>query len=232
MEIIVGRKGQQQAVITDLTVSREHCKLTDNGDGTYTVENLSANGTFVDGKSIIRTVVTADTVITLGANYSARVKDLWPFPPTAGTEAPGSGGAVNQKEEPYQQQFRDLKQVYEQYMEKKITLQKEANLKNFYRSLPSAIMAILFAVSLFGGEASLLAQIRPWVGIAMIFFIGLTTFQVYNGQKELPAKMEALNKQFMIDYVCPRCGNFLGFVPFETLQNKKQCSFCKCKWVC
>ena len=25
--------------------------------------------------------------------------------------------------------------------------------------------------------------------------------------------------------------NFLGFVPFETLQNKKQCSFCKCKWV-
>ena len=99
MEIIVGRKGQQQAAITDPTVSREHCKLTDNGDSTYTVENLSANGTFVDGKSIIRTVVTADTVITLGANYSARVKDLWPFPPTAGTEVPGSGGAVTQKEE-------------------------------------------------------------------------------------------------------------------------------------
>ena len=62
MEIIVGRKGQQQAVITDLTVSREHCKLTDNGDGTYTVENLSANGTFVDGKNIIRTVVTAEPI--------------------------------------------------------------------------------------------------------------------------------------------------------------------------
>ena len=38
------------------------------------------------------------------------------------------------------------------------------------------------------------------------------------------------NKQFMIDYVCPKCGNFLGYVPFEALANKSVCSFCKCKW--
>ena len=49
MEIIIGRKGQQQITITDLSVSREHCKLTSNPDGTYTLENLSANGTFVNG---------------------------------------------------------------------------------------------------------------------------------------------------------------------------------------
>ena len=229
MEIIVGRKGQQKMPITDMTVSREHCKLTDNADGTYTLENLSGNGTFVDGKSIIRTIVTADTLITLGVNYSIRVKDLWPVPSPNSSKSQGT--TTDGKEEDYQRKFQRLKGVYEKYMEDKITLQKEANLKNFYRSLPSSIMTILFAVSLFGEEASLLSQIRPWIGITMIFFIGLTTFQVYNGQKELPAKMEALNKQFMIDYVCPKCGNFLGFVPFETLQNKKQCSFCKCRWV-
>jgi hypothetical protein len=39
-----------------------------------------------------------------------------------------------------------------------------------------------------------------------------------------------LNKQFMIDYVCPKCGNFLGYVPYEALANKSVCSFCKCKW--
>ncbi len=32
MEIVVGRKGQQRTPITDLTVSREHCKLTSNAE--------------------------------------------------------------------------------------------------------------------------------------------------------------------------------------------------------
>ena len=41
MEIIVGRKGQQKVPITDMAVSREHCKLTANPDGTFTLENLS-----------------------------------------------------------------------------------------------------------------------------------------------------------------------------------------------
>lgn len=42
MEIIIGRKGQQHIAITDLSVSREHCKLTSNSDGTYTLENLES----------------------------------------------------------------------------------------------------------------------------------------------------------------------------------------------
>lgn len=229
MEIIIGRNGQQKKPITDMTVSREHCKLSENADGTFTLENLSGNGTFVDGKSIIRTIVTADTVITLGSNYSVRVKDLWPIN-TSKAFASNENECTGSQEE-YKQQFQKLRTIYDVYTNKKVSLQREAALKNFYRSLPSAIMTILFAVSMFGEDASFLTQARPFIGILMIIFIGYSTFQVYNGQKELPAKMEALNKQFMIDYVCPKCGNFLGFIPYEVLVNKKQCSFCKCKWV-
>ena len=69
MEIIVGRKGQQRTPITDLSVSREHCKLTSNMNGTYTIENLSANGTYIDARSVIRSVVTPDTIIQLGATF-------------------------------------------------------------------------------------------------------------------------------------------------------------------
>ena len=79
MEIIIGRKGTQRTPITDTTVSREHCKLTINADGTYTLENLSINGTFVNGNSIIRTVVTPDTILRLGANFSIAVRDLLPL---------------------------------------------------------------------------------------------------------------------------------------------------------
>ena len=30
--------------------------------------------------------------------------------------------------------------------------------------------------------------------------------------------------------VCPKCGNFLGFTPYENLKNKSTCNYCKCKW--
>lgn len=80
MEIIVGRKGTQRALITDITVSREHCKLTSNGDGTYILENISTNGTFVNGTSVIRTVVTPETTLRLGTNFTITVRDLLPLP--------------------------------------------------------------------------------------------------------------------------------------------------------
>ena len=35
MEILVGRRGTQRTPITDPSVSREHCKLTSNADGTW-----------------------------------------------------------------------------------------------------------------------------------------------------------------------------------------------------
>ncbi len=244
MEMIVGRKGTQKIAITDTTVSREHCKLTRNADGSYTLENLSANGTYVDGKSIIRTVVTPDTVIMLGSNYSVRVGDLvseekesvskknpvQDKKPSSSVSA--SSKSVDEEESRrYREQFQRLRTVYDKYYEAKIAIQRESALKNFYRSLPTAITTILFALSMCMGEVDWLVQIRPFAGVLMIAFIGLTTFQVYNGQKEMPAKMEALNRQFMIDYVCPKCGNFLGYIPFEALMNKKQCGYCKCQWV-
>ena len=151
MELIVGRKGQQRTPITDPSVSREHCRLTSNPDGTFTLENLSANGTYVDGKSIIRTVVTADTQITLGTGYTVRVGDLLP----AASRTAESGKQPEDTDARYREQFRRLKQVYDQYSNQKIALQREATLKNFYRSLPSAVMTVLFAVSMLGGDSTL-----------------------------------------------------------------------------
>ena len=105
MELIVGRKGQQRTPITDPSVSREHCRLTSNPDGTFTLENLSANGTYVDGKSIIRTVVTADTQITLGTGYTVRVGDLLP----AASRTAESGKQPEDTDARYREQFRRLK---------------------------------------------------------------------------------------------------------------------------
>lgn len=237
MEIIIGRKGTQRTPITDTTVSREHCKLTINADGTYTLENLSINGTFVNGNSIIRTVVTPDTILRLGANFSVAVRDLLPLqaanikPRQAQQQNPlqqFAKPAVDPNQERYEMEFRKLKSVYEKYTEDKLAIQKEAGMTNFYRMLPMTLMAI---VSLGAACIPGLGALSPVIAVVGLGLLVFSLFKSYNGNRDNPEKLEALNKQFMIDYVCPKCGNFLGFIPYENLENKSTCNFCKCKWV-
>ena len=237
MEIIIGRKGTQRTPITDTTVSREHCKLTINADGTYTLENLSINGTFVNGNSIIRTVVTPDTILRLGANFSIAVRDLLPLqtanikPRQAQQQNPlqqFAKPAVDPNQERYEMEFRKLKSVYEKYAADKLEIQKEAGMTNFYRMLPMTLMAI---VSLGAACIPGLGALSPVIAVVGLGLLVFSLFKSYNGNRDNPEKLEALNKQFMIDYVCPKCGNFLGFIPYENLENKSTCNFCKCKWV-
>lgn len=237
MEIIIGRKGTQRTPITDTTVSREHCKLTINADGTYTLENLSINGTFVNGNSIIRTVVTPDTILRLGANFNIAVRDLLPLqaanikPRQAQQQNPlqqFAKPAVDPNQERYEMEFRKLKSVYEKYTADKLAIQKEAGMTNFYRMLPMTLMAI---VSLGAACIPGLGALSPVIAVVGLGLLVFSLFKSYNGNRDNPEKLEALNKQFMIDYVCPKCGNFLGFIPYENLENKSTCNFCKCKWV-
>lgn len=225
MEIIVGRKGQQHIVITDLSVSREHCKLTSNPDGTYTLENLSTNGTFVDGRSVVRSIVTKDTILQLGTSFKISVMEL--LPPEICKVSESSKTQIDTKQQEYEAKFRRLKNVYDKYTADKIALQKEAGMNNFYRMLP---MTLLSLVGLGAAAIPALGSIAPIIAIVGIGLLIYSLVKSYNGSKDNPERMEALNKQFMIDYVCPKCGNFLGFVPYETLANKSVCSFCKCKW--
>lgn len=220
MEIIIGRKGQQQITITDLSVSREHCKLTSNPDGTYTLENLSANGTFVNGKSIIRTIVDKNTIIQLGSSYCVAIKNLIPQQQVASLS--------QQVTENYEEKFRRLKAIYDKYSADKIAIQKEAGVNNFYRMLP---MTLLSLVGLGATAIPALGNVAPVIGVIGILLLIYSLVKSYQGSRDNPEKMEALNRQFMIDYVCPKCGNFLGFVPYEVLANKSTCSFCKCKWI-
>lgn len=77
MEIIVGKKGNQKIAITDSRVSRNHCKLTEQADGSFILEDLnSTNGTFVNGSSVIKNKVNRDTIIQLGPELKIKVADL------------------------------------------------------------------------------------------------------------------------------------------------------------
>jgi pSer/pThr/pTyr-binding forkhead associated (FHA) protein len=223
MEIIVGRKGTQRTPIIDLTVSREHCKLSIEPDGTIWLENISDTGTFVDEVSIVRKRVYPESIIRLGPSFKISVENLLPLPTTS--DSPANSKADDDTN--YAQEFAKLKVVYNKYSQEKLAIQKEAGVTNFMRMLP---MTLLSLVGLGSAAIPALRDIAPFIAIAGAGLLIYSLVKSYNGSKNNPERLQALDKQFMIDYVCPKCKTFLGFIPYESLYNKKQCSYCKCKW--
>lgn len=212
MEIIVGKQGSQKITISDSTVSRKHCKLTEQADGTFLLEDLgSTNGTFVDGRKVIQTIVSRETMLTLGT-YCVKVDAL-----------------VGPKPEDYTHDFEKLKEVYEKYHSDLIELEKSDRLKNFYRSLPPTLSAIVFAIALFlDGDSAII--LRSLMGVITIAFIIWATTGAFKNNKKTPEIRQRLFKQFQIDYVCPKCKHYLGDIPYENLQNRGNCDYCKCRW--
>ena len=73
-------------------------------------------------------------------------------------------------------------------------------------------------------------------GLSLFITICAPTVGIYLGAKQsakIPQLLQDLTNQFKIDYVCPKCGTFLGEIPWESLRNRKQCPMpsCKAKWV-
>lgn len=223
MDILVGRSGNQRLAITDKSVSREHCRLTSIGNGKYTLENLSANGTFVNEKDVIKTVVTSETQIRLGSRFVCLVKDLLPSNESDEQPIVNTTGSYNP--------FIGLEKVYENYIQEKIRIQQEASKANFMRTIPGMITGGVFAITMVLGSSPAVNFFRIITGLGAAILIAYSASKAYKAQNDTPEKIEALNRKFQTDYVCPICGNFLGFLPFELLKKRNQCSYCKKQWV-
>ena len=75
-----------------------------------------------------------------------------------------------------------------------------------------------------------------FLAISLFITICAPTIGIYLGAKQAsktPQQLQDIANRFKIDYVCPKCGTFLGEIPWESLRNRKQCpvSSCKAKWV-
>ena len=220
MEYIVGRKGTQPFAIDDLTVSREHCRITDLGDGTYRVENLSKTGaTYVNGRDILSTTATRDAQVRLGDHCTFCLRDLFPE-----REVP-----QEKEKEDYTKEFKKLKAVYEKYERDTLALQQEQGRRTFMRFLPMLIsMALTAASKLVPGAGDVLFKV---IGALTLVIIAYTFVTMRKGVKDDPARRNEINKQFQIDYVCPKCKHFLGYTPYENLVQRKHCDYCKAIWV-
>lgn len=226
MEIIIGRKGDQPFPITDKAVSSKHLKLTTMPDGNVQVEDLgSTNGTFIDGIRIIKKIVSRNTIVQMGSTYTLCINDAIPVVNTPHTPP---SQPDNEYDEEIHRKFNNLESVWNKYQEEKINLQKSNASKGFLRMMP---MFVLGGLGYLVSCIPELAEFRTAITLAGLGIGIIITWISYQSATSLPEQMEKLNQQFQIDYVCPKCKQFLGFTPFEGLKNREQCAACKTKWV-
>jgi len=215
MKINIGKALDNIFVIDDPQVSRYHALLTQEGDGDLLLEDLgSTNGTFVNGGQIIKKKVLAEDEVTFGTNYTLIISDI-----------------LNSNND-YSEEFARLNKVYELYIKEKIRIQSSSQFKTrLFQSMPFAVIGVLGIVLGFMGHAN-----KGLFIFSFILAVCAPTIGIYFGARQaakIPAQLQNLANQFKIDYVCPKCGTFLGEIPWESLRNKKQCpvSSCRAKWI-
>lgn len=228
--ITVGRQGNQCVPIpaTEVTVSRQHCRITHNPDNTFTIENLSSAGTRVDGITCIKkTVNNPNARVQLGPKFTATVGQLLGLP-TAPRNNPGAVGGPGPKGGQQQLTFRvsHLQGVWDSYQnaiaevrarQKKITLVRSGLGMFTMLTVPCAMV--------FGPTAYILTGIG-FIGNLYSFF----------GMKNdnTPEVLENIKDQFMDLYSCPNpsCGKTLPMMSYKQLRkNHRVCPHCRCKFV-
>ena len=197
------------------SVSRHHARLVREADGRLFIEDAdSANGTFVNGDRILRKHITASDTVTLGDTYTLDIREALKF------------------DNDYTAEFAALKPIYDDYIRRKIRIQSSNQFKTrLFQTLPFAAVGIIGLI-----VGTIGRHHRAVFFVSLVLTIVAPMLGVYLGARQsakIPALLQDLANQFKIDYVCPKCGTFLGDIPWESLAKKKRCptSGCRAKWV-
>lgn len=192
------------------TMSREHCRLTINDDGTATIENINPrNVTFVNGQPVMSKVISGTDVVELGGD---RYKlDLAPFKLA---------------------KFADIRHLeiiwkrHKQYQEKQ---KIDALRKNALRSATGILTMGAILIS-FANNPDL-NFLRYTLYILAIISIGWTVVSGIINAPKIVKKENEMKQRFQESYVCPNCGMFLGFEKsFDMLRKDGECYKCHTKF--
>lgn len=212
---IIGRDGDIK--INKPGVSREHAKLIKKSDGSFTIEDLnSTNGTFVNGQRIVVKNITLSDQVQLAGTIDIDLRAL------LRSVLPEDNAELIEK-------FNNLRDVYDEYNKKKVKIQSETiSSVTLKRSLPMVVPGIIGLIALTIGEEGRYIAIAGAVLSLIGILYGIKAAS--KDQAKLPEKLTALEDQLRVEYVCPKCRNFLGNLPWQNLYNRGQCIHCKLKW--
>ncbi|MDR1880842.1 MAG: FHA domain-containing protein [Tannerellaceae bacterium] len=213
MIIRIGKAKDNDFIVGDPHVSRHHARLIREQDGALTLEDLgSTNGTYVNGAQIVKKRITFADKVVLGNSYPLDI-----------------GQALHAGND-YSDQFLLLKEVYARYIEQKVKIQSSNQFKTrLFQTLPFAIPGV---IGLYIGIAGKGSPVLLGVSLLITICIPVTgIFLAARQSSKIPQQLQDISNQFKIDYVCPKCGTFLGEIPWESLAKRHQCPSCKAGWV-
>jgi len=217
MKMRIGKATDNDYVLDDPTVSRHHAILSRNeADELFLEDANSTNGTYVNDSQIVRKKVKIDSRVSFGLSAPVSIADIL------------------HSNNDYIYEFARLKGVYDTYVKEKIRIQSSNQFKTrLFQSLPFALVGVAGVVFGFMGHTS---NHKTLLVISLLVAVCAPTIGIYFGARQaakIPALLQSLANQFKIDYVCPKCGAFLGEIPWESLRNKKVCPTpgCKAVWV-
>lgn len=216
--LVDGKRGIDSSVILPLCVSRlkpeenlGHCCISIRKDNIRIINMNPQNVTYVDGEEIVDSVkIDIHSIIELGVDqYRINIKKLLNkigyIPPVS---------------------IKHLKRIWEKYDRAILKLQVEQQKAVNQQKLQGLI-----------SQASVLCVIIPSVipsipipGIVrVILVIGAMALGIYfyikgtKTEESFVVKKREIDERFKDDYVCPKCGYFFGFTPYENLTYKKNC---------
>lgn len=216
----IGRAADNRLVIDRPGVSRKHARVTFVTDHVVLLEDLdSTYGTVVDGLRVARTIISPESRIALGPEpldpqRILAVRHAVPAPKPAPLPPEVDPADVRRA-------FRRLEHVYDIYTEARESLLVEGPVRQAWVRSSIGLAPVVggVALGLVGGGLGFIPLIAGAVGqILAAHFINI------------PEKLSALDKEFRRTYVCPRCGQFLGSIPYAELVKRRQCRECKARW--
>lgn len=222
MEIIIGRKGEQPFTITDKSVSGKHLKLTTLPDGNVQVEDLgSSNGTFIDGVRIIKKVVSRNTVIQMGSNYTFKISDVLPEVQKASKVQQQTQNVTSTQKTTPEYSIRPLKKIWEEFESAKEELDEKNKNIQLWRS----------AAPIFTMGSGALGVVFPYAFILTFIGLGLTIYAFYMAKNfDYKKSINEVQDRFENKYLCPNCNHFLENRKYKLLVQDKKCRYCGCKF--
>lgn len=194
-----------------------HCRIIISTNG-MRIENLNEmNVTYVNGEPVESSKISQSSVIELGDDQYRinlpKLLKLIGYQPTYST--------------------KHLRRVWDRYDKTLLNLQMDEKKKQNQQKLQGIISQISMLCVIIPSVMPNV-PIPSWLRCVLVVgALGLGIYFYVKGNKtddSFIMKKRELDEQFREDYVCPnpKCHNFFGFTPYDTIRSKKKCSSCNC----
>lgn len=190
------------------SVSREHASLNPINNNQWQLRNLNEqNVTYVNGLSVESRVVSEQDRVELGAE---RYLLDW-------------AAITGPKEELIDP--TPLRKAWAEYTKENARIRQRQKTTGLLSSVP-------IAFTMMGGLVSgVMPEVRTMALIFTAIALIVTLYGVYRKLTDKSAEeTEAAKKRLIRNYVCPKCGKFMGYQDYEVLMHNECCLHCKTKY--